>query len=182
MPTAYSADSRKMRCNVVESPRKEGDPSQNSKRARDELLRQNIRLFSTPPRSPDLNPIENLFNQVCDGWRHDKTRPLARLYSTSEIYKTEILPHSLMCDLRVKLCWMVRHKLEILQQSSTDVSIPNEKHLRSESVYLVLRRCTAPYENRTILSAFWQQQHECKKYVERWQKNTVESCCETGGG
>ena len=42
----------------------DGDPSQNSKRARDELFRQNIRLFSIPARSPDLNPIENLFNQV----------------------------------------------------------------------------------------------------------------------
>ena len=40
------------------------DPSQNSKKARDELFKQNIRLFSIPPRSPDLNPIENLFNQV----------------------------------------------------------------------------------------------------------------------
>ena len=42
----------------------DGDPSQNSKIARDELFKQNIRLFSIPPRSPDLNPIENLFNQV----------------------------------------------------------------------------------------------------------------------
>lgn len=42
----------------------DGDPSQNSKKARDELDRQNIRLFKIPPRSPDLNPIENLFNQV----------------------------------------------------------------------------------------------------------------------
>ena len=42
----------------------DGDPSQNSKKARDELFKQNIRLFSIPPRSPDLNPIENLFNQV----------------------------------------------------------------------------------------------------------------------
>ena len=42
----------------------DGDPSQNSKLARKELFKQNIRLFSIPPRSPDLNPIENLFNQV----------------------------------------------------------------------------------------------------------------------
>ena len=40
------------------------DPSQNSKIARDELDIQNIKLFSIPARSPDLNPIENLFNQV----------------------------------------------------------------------------------------------------------------------
>ena len=42
----------------------DGDPSQNSKLARNELNRQHISLFSIPPRSPDLNPIENLFNQV----------------------------------------------------------------------------------------------------------------------
>ena len=42
----------------------DGDPSQNSKKSLKELYRQNIRLFSIPPRSPDLNPIENLFNQV----------------------------------------------------------------------------------------------------------------------
>ena len=42
----------------------DGDPSQNSKKARDELFKQNIRLFSIPPRSPDLEPIENLFNLV----------------------------------------------------------------------------------------------------------------------
>ena len=42
----------------------DGDPSQNSKKARDELFKQNIRLFSISPRSPDLNPIENLFNKV----------------------------------------------------------------------------------------------------------------------
>ena len=42
----------------------DGDPSQNSKKAKDELFHQNIRLFPIPARSPDLNPIENLFNQV----------------------------------------------------------------------------------------------------------------------
>lgn len=42
----------------------DGDPSQNSKAARNELRRQHILLFAIPPRSPDLNPIENLFNQI----------------------------------------------------------------------------------------------------------------------
>ena len=33
-----------------------------SKKAKDELFRQNIRLFGIPARSPDLNPIELAFN------------------------------------------------------------------------------------------------------------------------
>ena len=42
----------------------DGDPSQNSKAARKAMLNLGIMLFSIPARSPDLNPIENLFNQV----------------------------------------------------------------------------------------------------------------------
>ena len=42
----------------------DGDPSQNSKKAKDELFRQNIRLCGIPARSPGLNLIKNLFNQV----------------------------------------------------------------------------------------------------------------------
>lgn len=42
----------------------DGDPSQNSKMAKRAMDRANIKLFAIPPRSPDLNPIENLFNQI----------------------------------------------------------------------------------------------------------------------
>ena len=40
----------------------DGDPSQNSKLARDAMFSIGARKFSIPPRSPDLNPIENIFN------------------------------------------------------------------------------------------------------------------------
>jgi len=39
----------------------DGDPSQNSASARIALKRLNAKVLSIPPRSPDLNPIENLF-------------------------------------------------------------------------------------------------------------------------
>ena len=42
----------------------DGDPSQNSKRALTAMENQNAELLKLPPRSPDLNPIENLFNIV----------------------------------------------------------------------------------------------------------------------
>lgn len=42
----------------------DGDPSQNSKKARDAMDSIGAKKFSIPPRSPDLNPIENIFHQV----------------------------------------------------------------------------------------------------------------------
>lgn len=40
----------------------DGCPRQNSKAARDAFDKMNIRIFKIPPRSPDLNPIENFFH------------------------------------------------------------------------------------------------------------------------
>lgn len=42
----------------------DGDPSQNSAEARAAMSRARCELFKIPPRSPDLNPIENLFNMT----------------------------------------------------------------------------------------------------------------------
>ena len=42
----------------------DGDPSQNSKKAKDAIHAIGARKFSIPPRSPDINPIENIFHQV----------------------------------------------------------------------------------------------------------------------
>ena len=39
-------------------------PVQNSAAARRALQRNNVSSFQIPARSPDLNPIENLFNQI----------------------------------------------------------------------------------------------------------------------
>ena len=42
----------------------DGDPSQNSCKARTAWDEEGARKFSIPARSPDLNPIENIFNIV----------------------------------------------------------------------------------------------------------------------
>jgi len=40
----------------------DGDPSQNSKVAKEALASVKAEVFAIPPRSPDLNPIENVFH------------------------------------------------------------------------------------------------------------------------
>ena len=42
----------------------DGDPSQNSKLSREAMDSIGCRLFKIPPRSPDLNPIENVFHLI----------------------------------------------------------------------------------------------------------------------
>ena len=42
----------------------DGDPSQNSKVAKIEMNKVNAVVMAIPPRSPDLNPIENVFHVV----------------------------------------------------------------------------------------------------------------------
>ena len=42
----------------------DGDPSQNSKIACDAMEAVGCRLFKIPARSPDLNPIENIFHLI----------------------------------------------------------------------------------------------------------------------
>ena len=42
----------------------DGDPTQNSKKAMKAFKRIGASVFNIPARSPDLNPIENLFNMV----------------------------------------------------------------------------------------------------------------------
>ena len=42
----------------------DGDPSHNSAVARRSLKQMNAQLISIPPRSPDVNPIENIFHIV----------------------------------------------------------------------------------------------------------------------
>ena len=42
----------------------DGDPSQNSAKAKTSLVKVGARKFGIPARSPDMNPIENVFNYV----------------------------------------------------------------------------------------------------------------------
>jgi hypothetical protein len=52
----------------------DGDPSQNSAMARAAMERANCELLKIPPRSPDLNPIENIFKLVSDALRKQAIR------------------------------------------------------------------------------------------------------------
>ena len=42
----------------------DGDPSQNSKSDRDAMAHCHSEVLKIPPRSPDFNPIENIFHIV----------------------------------------------------------------------------------------------------------------------
>ena len=42
----------------------DGDPRQNSAKARKAIASTGAKLLAIPPRSPDLNPIENVFHLV----------------------------------------------------------------------------------------------------------------------
>ena len=52
----------------------DGDPSQNSERAKRELQCIDAELLAIPPRSPDCNPIENIFKQVKDKLNEEAIR------------------------------------------------------------------------------------------------------------
>ena len=46
--------------------KQDGDPSQNCRLAQDAMKRANANLLKIPPRSPDLNPIENVFKSISE--------------------------------------------------------------------------------------------------------------------
>ena len=52
----------------------DGDPSQNSAMVRAAMDRANCELLKIPPRSPDLNPIENILKFVSDALRKQAIR------------------------------------------------------------------------------------------------------------
>ena len=52
----------------------DGDPRQCSKVARQAMDHLGCRMFSIPPRSPDINPIENIFHLVRKQLRDDALR------------------------------------------------------------------------------------------------------------
>ncbi len=49
----------------------DGDPSQNSMKAQNAMRSVRAKKFSIPARSPDLNPIENVFNNIKTQLRED---------------------------------------------------------------------------------------------------------------
>ena len=65
----------------------DGDRSQNSKKAKTALDEVGSRQFSIPPRSPDLNPIENIFNLVKAKLREDAFDKKSRRRSLQTLLK-----------------------------------------------------------------------------------------------
>ena len=61
-----SRQSRRKRLFVMEN-----DPCQNSKIAKAALENIGANISKIPPRSPDLNPIENIFHNVKRAWREE---------------------------------------------------------------------------------------------------------------
>ena len=61
----------------------DGDPSQNAAGVKKQLKKMKKELFCIPPRSPDLNPIENLFHLV----RKEMTDQALKQNITKESYK-----------------------------------------------------------------------------------------------
>ena len=54
-----------MSCNPEENLFiQDGDPSQNSKLRKTEMRNCDAQLLAIPPRSPDINPIENVFHLI----------------------------------------------------------------------------------------------------------------------
>ena len=81
------------------------DPSQRSLAAKTAIKEEGCELFCIPARSPDLNPIENMFHivkkqldaQVRDSqivretWEQFKTRVIKILYNVSVDYVNNII-------------------------------------------------------------------------------------------
>ena len=77
----------------------DGDPSQNSKKAKKALDHLDVKIRSIPARSPELNVIENLFNQLRGKIKKDsialrvtresKSKFIARLRAMIESYDQE---------------------------------------------------------------------------------------------
>ncbi len=60
-PSMFRAAGRRSRRRLFVQ---DNDPCQNSSAAKQAMLRIGAKLLEIPPRSPDLNPIENIFHTV----------------------------------------------------------------------------------------------------------------------
>ena len=67
----------------------ENDPSQRSKLATDALPDVGAEVLDIPPRSPDLNPIENVFNNFKSELVKQVLRPISTEKTVSEIVMRE---------------------------------------------------------------------------------------------
>ena len=83
----------------------DGDPSQNSKAARKAMARCHSELLKIPPRSPDLNPIENIFHIV--------SKKLAK----------DALERGITCESYEQFCERVQRTISGISQQLIDRTI-----------------------------------------------------------
>ena len=75
----------------------DNDPSQRSLAARKAIKKECCELFSIPARSPDLNPIENMFHLVKKQleyqviWQEFKSRVIKTLYNVPVEYVNNLI-------------------------------------------------------------------------------------------
>ena len=109
----------------------DGDPSHNSQLAIDALKRVKATVFKIPPRSPDLNPIENVFhlakNSLKNSAKNNRPRNTFRICRKD---KAGSLQHSNLNDRKKTFdLW-------------TNEPIDYEKQWRSSEI-LVTRNCNS---------------------------------------
>ena len=68
----------------------DGDPSQNSMAAKVVFSEMGLQVLRIPPRSPDLNPIENVFNIVSAMLRKDAVRKRIEVETFADFKKRVI--------------------------------------------------------------------------------------------
>ena len=92
----------------------DGDPSQNSRKAQDAIAAIGARKFTIPARSPDLNPIENVFHNVKKQLQDDAlskritketySQFCARVKTTLLNYSSEIIDRTIISmDRRIDM-------------------------------------------------------------------------------
>ena len=92
----------------------DGDPSQNSRKAEEAMKVVGARKFKIPARSPDLNPIENVFHNVkqqlmdealsCNITHETFTQFSARVKRTLEEYSVETIDKTIgSMDKRIRM-------------------------------------------------------------------------------
>ena len=90
----------------------DGDPSQNSKAAKAAMDSIGCRLFTIPPRSPDLNPIENIFHLIGKVLKKDALASNMQYESFDNF-----------CERVERTCWNFLRKL------STELLVPCQNGL-----------------------------------------------------
>lgn len=83
----------------------DGDPVQNSKKAKRAIARIGARIFRIPSRSPDMNPIENIF------------------HNTSRLLREQACLQAITAESRVDFCRRVTRTLQEYPAAQIDKTI-----------------------------------------------------------